>query len=506
MPPGSAQPDFFYDSFCTSCQSSRCRSSCVFASAVSAPHRRRVIRALPEPSIPAAVICENSFSALTEESLYDFPLNLGFHDPAPHPMRRFCISAIGIESPTAANLSLTRTCQSPELESALDSDLPLTYTCQLSEPVPESKPNSITSRAPEHKGVVFTKFPPKLHDFSPWPEVTKIVRGLGISCEDDNFHCPMDCDTPENHIENQAKKPDNSWSPETIPTPCTKRLIKLLSTNAKLPTRGSEDAARYNLYSCEPVIIPLGTLKSVDTGISVAASSTRLYARIAPRSVLAVKGLDIGAGVVDSNYRGPIKVLLINNSDTPFQINTGDHMAQLILERIENPDCTLVEKRPSTGCESQGFGSTGINSADPGCNEPMIVQVRLNKDTSSSAIINSRASMQFIDLDFAVKNYLPLTLKPTPETLIVVDRREAENQLTHTSILELTVDQHLETSTFQVTKLAGWNMILWKTWLKRHTPVIDWGKNTVTYSSGYCQGHCLPTRSPRLNKTINLNN
>ena len=59
MPPGSAQPDFFSDSFCTSSQSSRCRSSCVFASAVSVPSRRRVIRALQEPLMLAPVICEN---------------------------------------------------------------------------------------------------------------------------------------------------------------------------------------------------------------------------------------------------------------------------------------------------------------------------------------------------------------------------------------------------------------------------------------------------------------
>ena len=116
MPPGSAQPDFFYDSFCTSCQSSVCRRSCVFAVAssmsVSGSAIHRVIRALPEPLMPAVVICWNSFSAFKEEPLYDFPLNLGFDDPAPRPMRRLCISAIGIESPTAANLSLTRTCHS----------------------------------------------------------------------------------------------------------------------------------------------------------------------------------------------------------------------------------------------------------------------------------------------------------------------------------------------------------------------------------------------------------
>ena len=138
-----------------------------FAVCSSAPPRCRVICALPEPSMPAAAICENAFSALKEELLYDFPLNLGFDDSAPHPMRRFCISAIGIESPTAANMSLIHTCQSPELEPALDSDVPLTHTCPSSEPVLESKPNNITSRAPEHKGVAFTKSTPKPDDTSP---------------------------------------------------------------------------------------------------------------------------------------------------------------------------------------------------------------------------------------------------------------------------------------------------------------------------------------------------
>ena len=145
----------------------------------------------------------------------------------------------------------------------------------------------------------------------------------------------MDCDTPENYIENQPMKlePDNSWlfNPEPIP-PRTQLLVKLLSPEVKLPTRGSDDVAGYDLYSCEKMILEPGTPKLVNTGISIATPSTRMYARIAPRSGLTVKGLDIGAGVVDSDYRGPIKSLLINNSNMPFQVNVGDRMAQLILE------------------------------------------------------------------------------------------------------------------------------------------------------------------------------
>ena len=219
-------------------------------------------------------------------------------------------------------------------------------------------------------------------------------------------------------------------------------MVKLLSPEAKLPTRGSDDATGYDLYKSEKMILEPGTRRLVNTGISIATPSTRMYARIAPRSVLSVKGLDIGAGVVDSDYRGSIKALHINNSNMPFQVNVGDHMAKLILEQIENPECIQVNALPETEPAYKGFESTGINSANLGCNEPMILPVRLNKKTTGSAMIDSGASTQFIELDFAVKNNLHLTLKPKPETLIVVDGSEAESQPTHTCTLDLTIDQH----------------------------------------------------------------
>ena len=80
----------------------------------------------------------------------------------------------------------------------------------------------------------------------------------------------MDCDTLENHIENQPE-PDNSWvsKPEPIP-PRTQLLVKLLSPEAKLPTRGSDDAAGYDLYSCEKILLEPRTRKLVNTGISIA--------------------------------------------------------------------------------------------------------------------------------------------------------------------------------------------------------------------------------------------
>ena len=59
------------------------------------------------------------------------------------------------------------------------------------------------------------------------------------------------------------------------------------------------------------------------------------YGRVAPRSGLASKhGIDVGAGVIDADYRGPVKVLLFNLSGTEFAVNAGDRVAQLIIERV----------------------------------------------------------------------------------------------------------------------------------------------------------------------------
>ena len=107
----------------------------------------------------------------------------------------------------------------------------------------------------------------------------------------------MDCHIPENHIENQPPNLNKLEPPQR-----TRVLVKLLSLNARLPTRGIDNAAGYDLHSCEPTILEPGTRKLVSTGIAISASSNRLYARIAPRSGLSIKGLDIGTGVVDSDY------------------------------------------------------------------------------------------------------------------------------------------------------------------------------------------------------------
>jgi dUTP pyrophosphatase len=136
-------------------------------------------------------------------------------------------------------------------------------------------------------------------------------------------------------------------------------LVKRLSDKARLPTRGSRHAAGYDLYSAEQAVIPPHGKALIDTKISLALP-LGTYGRVAPRSGLASKFMiDTGAGVVDPDYRGSLFVLLFNLSDQPFQVEEGDRIAQLIIERIYTPEVQEVTDLDETVRGTSGFGSTG---------------------------------------------------------------------------------------------------------------------------------------------------
>ncbi|KAH0608902.1 uncharacterized protein H6S33_001130 [Morchella sextelata] len=137
--------------------------------------------------------------------------------------------------------------------------------------------------------------------------------------------------------------------------PAMKLLVKKLSPKAQLPTRGSAFAA-----GSHATIIPARGKALVDTDISIAVPAGT-YGRIAPRSGLASKNfIDVGAGVIDADYRGQVKVLLFNHSDSDFEVKEGDRVAQLVLERIYTPEVEEVQDLEESVRGAGGFGSTGI--------------------------------------------------------------------------------------------------------------------------------------------------
>ena len=94
-----------------------------------------------------------------------------------------------------------------------------------------------------------------------------------------------------------------------------------------MPTKGSTRAAGHNLYASYGTEIPAGGQVMVGTGIAIQLPHN-IYGRIAPRSGLAVKHqLATNAGVIDSDYRGEVKVIPVNQEDKPYQVDQGDRIA-----------------------------------------------------------------------------------------------------------------------------------------------------------------------------------
>ena len=135
--------------------------------------------------------------------------------------------------------------------------------------------------------------------------------------------------------------------------------VKKLAYEARLPTRGSGGAVGYDLYSIDAVVIPPKHRALLSTGIAVVLPPG-VYGRVAPRSSLALKyGIQVGAGVIDPDYTGEVKVILFNHGHADFEVNKGDRIAQLILEKCDTPEVVEIGLLEETERGSGGFGSTG---------------------------------------------------------------------------------------------------------------------------------------------------
>ena len=135
--------------------------------------------------------------------------------------------------------------------------------------------------------------------------------------------------------------------------------IVIMTKEAKLPTRGSVGSAGYDLFSSVSCIVPARGKQLVATGLCISVPNGT-YGRIAPRSGLAnTHYLDVGAGVIDADYRGEIGVLLFNHSNVDFIVRVGDRIAQLICEKISYPTIVEVDRLDCTERGIDGFGSTG---------------------------------------------------------------------------------------------------------------------------------------------------
>lgn len=141
-------------------------------------------------------------------------------------------------------------------------------------------------------------------------------------------------------------------------------LIQKLDERAQLPVRSTPGSAGADLHALldEPLTIPMGGRAVVPTGIAIGLPSPETVGLVFARSGLAVKhGLTLsnGVGVIDSDYRGEIRVGLVNLSDQPYTIQPGERIAQLVVAPVCLPVLREVDRLEDTQRGAGGFGSTG---------------------------------------------------------------------------------------------------------------------------------------------------
>jgi len=139
--------------------------------------------------------------------------------------------------------------------------------------------------------------------------------------------------------------------------------VKKLHPNATLPTYGSPEAAGADLYACldAPITIEPGDTYWIPTGIALEVPkgcAGLIYAR---SSMGAKRGLAPAnkVGVIDSDYRGEIRVVLLNHSRLPQTVSPGERVAQLLITPVLTPTYEETENLDETQRGGNGFGSTG---------------------------------------------------------------------------------------------------------------------------------------------------
>ena len=139
--------------------------------------------------------------------------------------------------------------------------------------------------------------------------------------------------------------------------------IKRLHPGARLPAYQSDAAAGMDLHACidQPMVIEPGAIALIDIGIAVALPPGH-EGQVRPRSGLASRhGITLpnAPGTIDQDYRGPIKVPLINLGGEPFTIEPGMRIAQMVVAPVTHCEPVEVDELDATARGQGGFGSTG---------------------------------------------------------------------------------------------------------------------------------------------------
>jgi dUTP pyrophosphatase len=137
--------------------------------------------------------------------------------------------------------------------------------------------------------------------------------------------------------------------------------VMLLNENAKVPSFAHTDDAGMDLYASEECTVLVGGRAQIKTGIALAIP-LGFVGLIWDKSGISHKsGMKVMGGVIDAGYRGEILIGMVNMGESAHTFKVGDKVAQMLIQKVEQPTLQIVSELPNTERGENGFGSTGIS-------------------------------------------------------------------------------------------------------------------------------------------------
>ena len=205
------------------------------------------------------------------------------------------------------------------------------------------------------------------------------------------------------------------YSPEDDRDETKPIQFKLLTSNATSPSISTKESIGIDLHSAsnDPIVIEPNSIGTIPTDIAM-EPPPGTYVRIASRSGLSFKyNLHVVGGVIDPDYRGNVKVGLINHGNTSYTINKGDRIAQAILEKAHTPTIAIVDNLSTTDRNVQGFGSTEARNTHTSNKSPSSTPTTKSHSTSPLSIPTPNPEL-LLSTTF---NHIDNPPKPYPPTI-----------------------------------------------------------------------------------------
>ncbi|MBI2128739.1 dUTP diphosphatase [Candidatus Woesearchaeota archaeon] len=136
--------------------------------------------------------------------------------------------------------------------------------------------------------------------------------------------------------------------------------IKKLSKDAKLPSYAHEGDAGLDLYSDEDFILKVCERAAIKTGVQIAIPNGYVGLVWDKSGIALNHGIKTKGGVIDSSYRGEVKVVMVNLGKEDFMIKKGMKIAQMLVQKVEKAELEEAEALDETARNEKGFGSTGL--------------------------------------------------------------------------------------------------------------------------------------------------